>query len=96
VTANANPAKNNRPIAWSDQRLKDQVVDHLLRTVLIQEVHARFVAIEPPEHASHLAFVSGQEAIAEDFAHLVRLCQCFGVPVPTPGARHFSFDFGLF
>ena len=72
-------------------------MDHLLRTVLIQEVHARpFMAVEPPEHASHLAFVSGEEAIAEDVAHLVRLCQCFGVPAPTPGARHFSFDFKLF
>lgn len=72
-------------------------MDHPLRSVLIEEVHARpFVAVEPPEHASHLAFVSGEEAVAEDFAHLVRLCQRFGIPLPTRGARHFSFDFGPF
>jgi uncharacterized membrane-anchored protein len=74
------------------------VVDHPLRSVLIEEVQARpFAAIEPPEHASHLAFVSGEEATAEDFAHLVRLCQRYGsVALPTPGARHFTFDFGAF
>lgn len=73
------------------------MVDHPLRSVLIEEVHARpFAAIEPPEHASHLAFVSGEEAVAEDFAHLVSLCQRFGIPLPTRGARHFSFDFGPF
>ena len=69
-----------------------------MRSVLIEEVHARpFAAIEPPEHASHLAFVSGEEATAEDFAHLVRLCQRYGsVALPTPEARHFTFDFGAF
>jgi uncharacterized membrane-anchored protein len=73
-------------------------VDHPLRSVLVEEVHARpFAAVEAPEHASHLAFVSGEEASAEDFAHLVRLCQRYGsVVLPTPGARHFTFDFGAF
>lgn len=74
------------------------MVDHPLRSVLIEEVHARpFAAIEPPEHASHLAFVSGEEASAEDFAHLVRLChRRGGVALPTPGAKHFTVDFGAF
>ena len=72
-------------------------MDHPLRSVLIEEVHARpFAVMEPPEHASYLAFVSGEEGDTEDFAHLVRLCQCFGIAVPTRGARHFSFDFGPF
>lgn len=72
-------------------------MDHPLRSVLIEEVHARpFAVMEPPEHASHLAFVSGEEGDAEDFAHLVRLCQCFGIPLPIRGVRHFSFDFGSF
>ena len=72
-------------------------MDHPLRSVLIEEVHARpFAVIQPPEHASHLAFVSGEGAAAEDFAHLVRLCQRYGAPLPTGGARHFSFDFGPF
>jgi uncharacterized membrane-anchored protein len=74
------------------------VVDHPLRSVLIEEVHARpFAAVEPPEHASHLAFVSGEEAIVEDFDHLVRLCQRYGnVALPTSGTKHFTFDFGAF
>lgn len=73
------------------------MVDHPLRSVLIEEVHARpFAAIEPQEHASHLAFVSGEEAVGKDFAHLVRLCQRYGVPSPPAAVKHFSFNFGPF
>ena len=72
-------------------------MDHPLRSVLIEEVYARpFAALKPPEHASHLAFVSGEDAAAADFAHLVGLCQCYGVPSPTPGLRHFTVNFGTF
>ena len=72
-------------------------MDHPLRSVLIEEVHARpFAALQPPEQASHLAFVSGEDAAAEDFAHLVRSCQHYGVSLPTHGLRHFTFDFGTF
>jgi uncharacterized membrane-anchored protein len=72
-------------------------VDHPLRSVLIEEVHARpFAALAPPEQASHLAFVSGEDAAAADFAHLVCLCQRYGVSVPIHRSRHFTFDFGTF
>lgn len=74
------------------------MVDHPLRSVLVEEVHARpFAAVEAPEHVSHLAYITGEEATAEDFDHLVRLCQRFGsVVLPTPDVRHFTFDFGAF
>jgi uncharacterized membrane-anchored protein len=72
-------------------------VDHPLRSLLIEEVHARpFAALKPPQHASHLAFVSAEDAAAADFAHLVLLCQRHGVPLPAPGSRHFTSDFGTF
>jgi uncharacterized membrane-anchored protein len=72
-------------------------VDHPLRSVLTEEVHARpFAALKPPQQASHLAFVSGEDAVVADFAHLVRLCEHYGVALPAPGARHFTFDFGVF
>ena len=71
--------------------------DHPLRSAIIEEVHARpFVALEPPVQASHLAFVSGEHGAAADFAHLVRLCQRFGLSPPTERAKHFSCDFGTF
>jgi uncharacterized membrane-anchored protein len=68
-------------------------VDHPLRSVLTEEVHARpFAALKPPQQASHLAFVSGEDAVVADFAHLVRLCEHYGVALPAPGARHFTFE----
>ena len=72
-------------------------VDHPLRSALIDEVHARpFAALEPPEQASHLALVSGEDGAAADFAHLVRLCQLYGLSSPTDGSKHFTCDFGTF
>ena len=72
-------------------------VDHPLRSALIEEVHARpFAALEPPVQASHLALVSGEHGAAADFAHLVRLCQRYGLSSPTEGSKHFTCDFGTF
>jgi uncharacterized membrane-anchored protein len=72
-------------------------LDHPLRSLLIEELHARpFAALKPPEHASHLALVSDEDAFAADFAHLVRLCQQYGVALPEPGSRHLTCDFGRF
>jgi uncharacterized membrane-anchored protein len=72
-------------------------VDHPLRSRLLEEVHARpFAAVEPPEHASHLALISGEYEAEADFAHLVRLCQLYGVSPPLQGSRHFRCDFGAF
>jgi uncharacterized membrane-anchored protein len=72
-------------------------LDHPLRSLLTEEVHARpFAALKPPEQASHLAFVSDENAVAADFAHLVRLCQHYDVALPASGSRHFTCDFGPF
>ncbi len=72
-------------------------VDHPLRSALLEEVHARpFATLEPPEQASHLALISDEHGEAVDFAHLVRLCQLYGVSPPLEGSRHFRFDFGTF
>ena len=72
-------------------------VDHALRSALIEEVHARpFAPLEPPVQASHLALVSGEHGAAEDLAHLVRLCQRYGLSPPTEGSIHFTCDFGTF
>jgi uncharacterized membrane-anchored protein len=72
-------------------------VDHPLRSALIEEVHARpFAALEPPVQASHLALVSGEHGGAADFAHLVRLCERYGLSSPTEGSKHFTCEFGTF
>ena len=71
--------------------------DHPLRSALIEEVHARpFTALEPPVQASHLALVSGEQDAPADLAHLVRLCERFGLSSPTEGSKHFASDFGTF
>ena len=71
--------------------------DHPLRSRLIEEVHARpFAALEPPVQASHLALVSGEQGTEADFAHLLLLCERFGVSSPAEGSRHFTGDFGGF
>ena len=72
-------------------------MDHPLRSALVEEDNARpFAALEPPVQASHLALVSGEHGAAADFAHLVRLCQRYGLSSPTEGSRHFACDFGTF
>src|SRR4029079_3650040 len=72
-------------------------VDHPLRSALIEEVHARpFAALEPPEQASHLALASGEDGAVADFAHLVSLCQRYGLSSPPDGSKHFTCDFGTF
>jgi uncharacterized membrane-anchored protein len=72
-------------------------LDHPFRSILVDEVHARpFAALKPPAQASHLAFVSDENAVAADFAHLIRLCQHHDVALPAPGSRHFTCDFGPF
>ena len=71
-------------------------IDHPLRSALHGEVHARpFTPIFPPERVSHVAMLSGEEGAAEDRAHLSRLCQRFGVPVPGDGS-YLYHDFGPF
>jgi uncharacterized membrane-anchored protein len=66
-------------------------VDHPLRSRLIEEVHARpFAALEPPVQASHLALVSDEQGNEADFAHLLLLCERFGVSPPPEGSRHFT------
>lgn len=63
--------------------------DHRLRMALINEVHARpFLALSPPERASHLAMASGEAGAAADRAHLVALCERFGAPHPPAEAKH--------
>jgi uncharacterized membrane-anchored protein len=69
--------------------------DHPHRWILAEEVHAR-----PPEslqtasRASHVAVLVAAEQRAAEHAHLVRLCEHFSVPPPTPELTHFSADLG--
>jgi uncharacterized membrane-anchored protein len=89
--------RNEASMSGSEPPKAPRFVDHPLRSALLQEVHARpFAALQPPELASHLALFSGEYGAAADFAHLVRLCDLYGVSPPPEGARHFRCDFGTF
>lgn len=71
--------------------------EHPLRMALVNEVHARpFLALTAPERASHLAMTSGEGGAAADRAHLVALCERYGVGHPPEGANHYVAEFDGF
>ena len=73
--------------------------EHPLRSELDREFHARpFERLETPCLIAHLALLSGagSEAIAQDRAHVARLCQRYQNPPPAADAVHLSVDFGPF
>jgi uncharacterized membrane-anchored protein len=64
---------------------------------LANEAHARpFLALVAPVRASHLAMTSGEGGAAADRAHLVALCDRYGVGHPPEGANHFVAPFDGF
>ncbi|MBL8806497.1 MAG: DUF3422 domain-containing protein [Rhodospirillales bacterium] len=64
--------------------------EHPQRVALVNEVHARpFLAVAAPERASHLAMTTGEQGASADRAHLVVLCERYGIAHPPPGANHF-------
>ncbi len=71
--------------------------EHGLRRLLVNEVHARpFETLVAPARASHMAWLTGEGAAAQDRAHLAELCRRFGVAAPAGDANHFSGDLGPF
>jgi len=71
--------------------------NHSKRFLLHNEVHARAsVILELPVSASHLALMVNPEEKKQDFAHLLTLCERFGITPPTPDANHFMATFGDF
>jgi uncharacterized membrane-anchored protein len=64
--------------------------EHPLRMALANEVHARpFLSLASPERATHLAMTSGELGAVADRAHLLGLCDRYGIAHPPPGANHF-------
>ena len=69
--------------------------EHPLRMALVNETHARpFLALVAPVRASHLAMMSGEGGVAADRAHLIALCERYGVGHPPDGANRYvaAFD----
>jgi len=61
--------------------------DHPQRRLLAAEVHARpFMRLEPPERASHLALLSGEEGGAAERVLVAELCRAGGAPEPAEDA----------
>lgn len=78
-----------------DSRELRLVREHPLRMALVNETHARpFLALVAPVRASHLAMMSGEGGVAADRAHLIALCERYGVGHPPDGANHYvaAFD----
>jgi len=68
-----------------------------MRQKLVNEVHARpFESLRAPARASHMAWLTGEGADAQDHAQLAALCGHFGVAPPSSATNHFSHDLGPF
>lgn len=73
--------------------------NHALRFSLHNEIHARPpVPLKLPVSASHLALTVNEQEKNQERAHLISLCQRFGINPPPIEASHFiaSFDTFLF
>src|SRR5215471_15952323 len=69
--------------------------DHPQRMELSNEIHARPPeALTAPERATYVAVMVGREHREREHAHLVSLCQHFGVAPPDPEVNHFRAELG--
>jgi len=69
--------------------------DHPQRLELSNEIHARPPeALAAPERATYVAVMVGREHREREHAHLVTLCQHFGVAPPDTEVNHFRAQLG--
>ncbi len=69
--------------------------EHPERRALADEVHARPPQpLDTPCRATYVAVLVDTDDRVREHAHVVRLCEHFGVPAPKPGATHFHADLG--
>ncbi len=62
---------------------------------LAAEIHARpHEQLNAPVRASHLAVIFGPEGVKDDFAHLTKLCDLFGLKPPNIEESHFAASLG--
>lgn len=71
--------------------------NHPQRFVLANEIHARpYEALETPERVSYLAVLVEAADREKEFAHVVALCERYGVHPPPPETIHFTAVLGPF
>lgn len=69
--------------------------EHPLRHQVTAELHARtFEPLRAPERVSFLAVVCGERGSGRNVAHLKRLLEIYGRPVPEKIDLHYSADLG--
>ena len=77
--------------------MPENPTDHPQRIALANELHARpFALIRPPCRVSSIALTSTPETAPQLRAHLIALCDRFGVPHPAERAPQLLADFGRF
>ncbi|SIS89537.1 DUF3422 family protein [Insolitispirillum peregrinum] len=65
--------------------------EHPLRLALANEVHARpYEILEAPVRVTHLAIMAGEHGYDAERAHLLDLCDRFGVSPPEPEAIYYA------
>ncbi|QMW23991.1 DUF3422 family protein [Sandaracinobacteroides saxicola] len=69
---------------------------HPDRDRLIAEAHARpYTPMPVPAIATRIATLSGQDAAADDRAHMAALCRKYGAAVPADDAKWCALDAGV-
>ncbi len=67
--------------------------EHPFRIPLTNEVHARpYARLRPPERATYLAMLSGEDAAEADRLHVARLCRQYGKDEPTEETKHLMVE----
>lgn len=86
------------PVTYGPLRSKVAgLAEHEARFKLHSELHAAPAELlQAPTSVSHLALLSDDETIADELGLIAQLCDRYRISPPTPDARYFSAQFGLF
>eukprot|EP00752_Nemacystus_decipiens_P013128 g11617.t1 len=88
---------NKRGAASGGRRRVLPPAEHPDRYALSNELHARpFEELTAPVEVGLYAMITGEGAAEDDRAHLMTLCDRFGVNPPAEGVNFFSGDLGPF
>ena len=78
-----------------DWRMQQLPLDHPQRITLANEVHARPPeTLKTPARATYVAVMVSRKERQDEHAHLMTLCEQFGVQPPSGDANHFVAQLG--
>lgn len=92
IDENSSVPRKSRGSRRADDMLP---IDHPLRLLLADEVHARPTeALTTPCRATYVAVLIDASDRDRERAHVAALCEAHGLALPEPGVTHFSAQLG--